>query len=137
MAVIEFARNVCGLDGANTTENEPNTKYPVIDFMPEQKELIKLKQYGATMRLGAYPAVLKEGTKVRELYGKEFVTERHRHRYEVNSKYHKILEENDLVISWKSPNRDLAELYEVKNIRLREQVKRNIDRFPQEFLNNS
>ncbi len=117
MAVIEFARNVCGMRGANTTENDPDTKYPVIDFMPEQKELIKLKQYGATMRLGAYPAVLKEGTKVRELYGKEFVSERHRHRYEVNPEFIEKLEEKGLLFSGKSPDKKLMEFLELPNHR--------------------
>jgi CTP synthase len=113
MAVIEFARNVCGLNSANTTENEPNTPYPVIDFMPEQKELIRLKQYGATMRLGAYPAILKEGTKVRELYGKEFVSERHRHRYEVNPEYIETLEKHGLIFSGTSPDKTLMEFLEL------------------------
>ncbi len=117
MAVIEFARDVCGMDGANTTENDPNTPYPVIDFMPEQKELIKLKQYGATMRLGAYPAVLKEGTKVRELYGEEFVSERHRHRYEVNPEYIEQLEKCGLIFSGTSPDKTLMEFLELPDKR--------------------
>ena len=115
MAVIEFARNVAGMSGADTTENNPDTKYPVIDFMPEQKELIKLKQYGATMRLGAYPAVLKEGTKVRGLYGKEFISERHRHRYEVNPEYIDKLEKKGIVFSGTSPDKKLMEFMELPN----------------------
>lgn len=92
LSVIEFARNVAQLKGANSTEIDPNTPHPVIDIMPEQKELIKEGKYGATMRLGAYPAILKEGTKVYALYGKKKVYERHRHRYEVNPDYIPILE---------------------------------------------
>ncbi|MDD5238859.1 MAG: CTP synthase [Candidatus Nanoarchaeia archaeon] len=115
MAVIEFARNVCGMDDANTTEINCDTHYPVIDFMPEQKDLIKLKQYGATMRLGAYPAVLKEGSKVREIYGQEFISERHRHRYEVNPEFIEQLEEKGLVFSGRSPDRRLMEFLELPN----------------------
>jgi len=118
MAVIEFARNVCGLEGANTTENESDIPYPVIDFMPEQKELIKLEQYGATMRLGAYPAVLKEGTKVRELYRKEFIFERHRHRYEVSPVYIDTFEKEGMIFSGyhvSVENEYLMEFVELKN----------------------
>lgn len=117
MAVIEFARNVCGMNGANTTENDLETKYPVIDLLPEQKDLIKLKQYGATMRLGAYPAVLKEGTKVRELYGTEFVSERHRHRYEVNPDFIEAIESKGMIFSGRSPDRRLMEFLEIPNHR--------------------
>jgi CTP synthase len=115
MAVIEFARNMCGLCGANTTENNTETKYPVIDLLPEQKELIKLKQYGATMRLGGYTAILNEGSKVAELYGKTEISERHRHRYEVNPDFIESLEKGGLVFSGKSPNRRLMEFLELPN----------------------
>lgn len=117
MAVVEFARNVCEMPGANTTENEPTTKHPVIDLLPEQKELIELKQYGATMRLGDYPAVLKEDSKVRQLYGAEFVSERHRHRYEVNPDYIERIESKGLVFSGKSPDRRLMEFLELPSHR--------------------
>jgi len=118
MAVIEFARHVCGMNRAHSTEIDAITPYPVIDLLPEQKELIKLKQYGATMRLGGYPAVLKEGSKVFELYGKKKeVAERHRHRYEVNPDYIGILEERGLVFSGQSPDRRLMEFLEMPNHR--------------------
>jgi len=107
LAVVEFARNVCGLD-AHSTEIDQETKEPVIDLMPWQTELLKNSRYGATMRLGAYPAEIKQGTKVHELYSqlkrfqnpeKNIVSERHRHRYEVNQDYHSVLEEKGLVLS--------------------------------------
>ncbi|CAB3288541.1 CTP synthetase [Methanocaldococcus lauensis] len=109
-AVIEFARNVCGLEGANSTEFDENTKYPVVDLLPEQKEI---DAKGGTMRLGAYPAILKEGTLVHRLYKKTEVYERHRHRYEVNPEYHEILENYGLTISGKSPDGRLAEFIEI------------------------
>ncbi|NPA62429.1 MAG: CTP synthase (glutamine hydrolyzing) [Methanococci archaeon] len=111
-AVIEFARNVCGLEGANSTEFDENTKYPVVDLLPEQKEI---DAKGGTMRLGAYPAILKEGTLTYKLYGKKEVSERHRHRYEVNPEYHEILEKCGLTISGKSPDGRLAEFIEISN----------------------
>jgi len=110
LAVVEYARNVCGLKDANSTEINPNTPHPVIDILPEQK---KIKEKGATMRLGAYPAVLKEGSLVRKLYRKEKVYERHRHRYEVNPEYIEILEKNGLVFSGVSPDRKLMEFLEI------------------------
>jgi len=109
-AVIEFARNVCNLKNANSTEFDGETPYPVIDLLPEQREI---EEKGGTMRLGAYPAILKEGTLAHKLYGKTEVNERHRHRYEVNPEYHKILEENGLVISGTSPDGKLAEFVEL------------------------
>ncbi len=114
LAVIEYARNVCGLKGANSTEFNPKTKYPVIDILPEQKELMKKSDYGASMRLGDYPAVLKKGTVVRKLYGTDRIVERHRHRFEVNPEFHVILEKNGLVFSGMSPDRRLAEFIELK-----------------------
>ncbi|MFH1917480.1 MAG: CTP synthase (glutamine hydrolyzing) [Nanoarchaeota archaeon] len=112
MAVIEHARHVCKLEGANTTENAPDTPYPVIDILPEQKEVTKK---GGTMRLGAYPAILKKGTLVHELYKSDTASERHRHRYEVNPTFHKQLEIHDLVFSGMSPDRRLVEFIEKKN----------------------
>jgi len=110
MAVIEFARNVCKLKGAHSTEVDEKTKYPVVDILPEQKNITNK---GGTMRLGAYPAVLKKNTLVYELCGgKEEISERHRHRYEVNPEYHKILEDNGLVFSGLSPNGTLVEFIE-------------------------
>lgn len=110
MAVIDYARNVCDLSGANSTEVDSKTPYPVIDILPEQK---KINEKGGTMRLGAYPAVLKEGTLVRKLYGKEKISERHRHRYEVNPDYIDKLEKNGLIFSGVSPDRRLMEFLEI------------------------
>jgi len=121
LAVIEFARNVCGLKDANSTEIDENTKNPVIDILPEQREIIKNKKYGATMRLGVYPAVLKEGTRVYNLYKKfnliknNVIFERHRHRYELNPKYHKILQNNGMIFSGFSPDGKLVEFIELPN----------------------
>lgn len=112
LAVIEYARNVCKLEDANSTEFNPNTKHPVIDLLPEQKNI---KDKGGTMRLGAYKAILKEGTLAYKLYKKKEVYERHRHRYEVNPKYHEILEKNGLIISGLSPDGRLAEFIELKH----------------------
>lgn len=111
MAVIEFARNICGLNGANSTEINEKTSHPVIDILEEQKQIINK---GGTMRLGAYPAILKENTLAYKLYNKEIVSERHRHRYEVNPKYHNILEQGGLILSGLSPNKSLVEFIELK-----------------------
>jgi CTP synthase len=113
LAVVEFARNVCGMKGANSTEFNPKTPYPVIDFIPEQAKLIRESRYGATMRLGAYPAILKRGSLIRKLYGKDEVWERHRHRYEVNPKYVDILEKKGFVFSGRSPDCVLMEFMEL------------------------
>ncbi|MFH1623512.1 MAG: CTP synthase [Candidatus Aenigmatarchaeota archaeon] len=87
LAVVEFARDVCGIRGAHTTEVEEGTKEPVIDFLPWQKELIARKEYGGTMRLGGQTTIVKPGTLAHKLYGKERIRERFRHRYEINPKY--------------------------------------------------
>lgn len=110
MAVVEFARNVCDLEGAHTTEVDEQTPHPVVDILPEQKEV---EEKGGTMRLGAYPAVLKEGTKVYQLYGKREVSERHRHRYEVNPAYHTVLQKQGLLFSGMSPDGTLVEFLEL------------------------
>ncbi len=110
MAVIDYARNVCGLKGANSTESDSKTPHPVIDILPEQK---KVENKGATMRLGAYPAMLKEGSLVRKLYSREEISERHRHRYEVNPEYVETLEKKGLVFSGVSPSRKLMEFLEI------------------------
>ena len=112
LAVVEFARNVCKLKDANSTEFEPKTKHNVIDLLDEQRNI---SQLGGTMRLGSYPAVLKKGTKTYELYGKQLVYERHRHRYEVNPEYHKILQKHGLVFSGMSPDNKLVEFIELPN----------------------
>lgn len=115
LAVIEFARNVCKLEGASSTEINPNTEYPVIDILPEQRNV---SEKGATMRLGAYKAVLKDDTLTQSLYlDSKDVYERHRHRYEVNPDFHKILEENGLIFSGASPDGRLVEFIEIPNHR--------------------
>jgi len=113
LAVVEYARNVCGLKDANTTEVDKNTSNPVIDFIPEQVKLLRDSRYGATMRLGAYPAALAKGSLIQKLYGQNTVSERHRHRYEVNPKYVEILEKSGLVFSGKSPDGILMEFMEL------------------------
>ncbi|MDB5188117.1 MAG: pyrG [Candidatus Kaiserbacteria bacterium] len=113
MLVIEFARHVAGLTGANTTEINPKTAYPVIDILKEQKEKLAHKDYGGSMRLGAYPCELLEGSIVRSAYGEAVVSERHRHRYEVNPIYVEQLEKAGLVFSgiWKGGQlKEIAEL---------------------------
>ncbi|MFH7861097.1 MAG: CTP synthase (glutamine hydrolyzing), partial [Candidatus Aenigmatarchaeota archaeon] len=116
LAVVEFARNVCNLKNANSTEFDPKTPYPVIDILPEQKKILKESRYGASMRLGAYPAILKKGSLVWKLYGqRERISERHRHRYEVNPKFHEILQKNGLVFSGVSPDKKLVEFIELPN----------------------
>ena len=115
LAVVEFARNVCNLTGANTTEVDKKTAYPVIDFIPEQVKVICESRYGATMRLGAYPALLKKDSVVQRLYRKNKVFERHRHRYEVNPEFVELLEEKGIVFSGRSPNGILMEFMELPN----------------------
>lgn len=109
LMTIEFARNVCGLKGANSTEFDKDTKYKVIDLLPSQIGIDKL---GGTMRLGAWECVIKPGTRAYESYGKERISERHRHRYEVNNEYREILTKNGLVISGTTPDNSLVEIVE-------------------------
>jgi CTP synthase len=109
-AVIEFARDACGLLGANSSEFSPSTPHPVIDLMDEQRDVVDL---GGTMRLGAYPAKLVPGTIVQGAYGEQVVYERHRHRYELNNKYRRRLEEAGLVCSGTSPDDRLVEYVEL------------------------
>ncbi|MFA6185536.1 MAG: CTP synthase (glutamine hydrolyzing), partial [Candidatus Shapirobacteria bacterium] len=104
MAVIEFARNVLGLKNANTEEADPSTKYPVIHCMNQQKELIKKHEYGGTIRLGSYPCKLNKKSKLFDIYKKELINERHRHRYEFNNKYKKQFEKAGMTISGTSPD---------------------------------
>ncbi len=113
LMVVEYARHVLSHPRAHTVEVDPNTPDPVIDIMPEQKKLIAAGHYGGTMRLGAYPAVLKRGTLARTLYGAEIVEERHRHRYEVNPEYIQELESAGLVFSGTSPDGTLMEIAEL------------------------
>lgn len=111
VAIIEFARHVCKLSGANSTEFNPRTKHPVIDLLPEQKNFAYL---GGTMRLGASRIDLGERTLVQKLYGEKKIFERHRHRYEVNTKYHDVLEKKGLVFSgFASHDKRLVEFIEL------------------------
>jgi CTP synthase len=111
VAVAEFARHVAGMEGANSTEMDVETPYPVIDLLPEQKEVANL---GGTMRLGADPIKLHDGSKVREIYGEAVVYERHRHRYEVNNLLRKRLEAAGLCTSGTSPDERLVEVIELE-----------------------
>jgi len=110
VAVSEFARHVCDLDGANSTEMDPETPFPVIDLLPEQKEVEDL---GGTMRLGAQAVELGEGTRTREVYGESVISERHRHRYEVNNAYRQQLVDGGLVISGTFQEGRLVEIVEL------------------------
>ncbi|MGZ4398927.1 MAG: glutamine amidotransferase-related protein, partial [Gaiellaceae bacterium] len=110
VAVSEFARHVVGLDGANSTEMDPETPFPVIDLLPEQKEIEDL---GGTMRLGARAVQLAEGSRVREAYGQATIHERHRHRYEVNNLYRERLVEAGLVVSGTFQEGRLVEIIEL------------------------
>ncbi|MEV2564150.1 CTP synthase [Paenibacillus larvae] len=110
VAVIEYARNVAGLDGANSSEINPTTPFPVIDLLPEQKDIENL---GGTMRLGLYPCKLAEGSLARNCYQDELVYERHRHRYEFNNEYRERIESTGLKISGTSPDGRLVEIVEM------------------------
>ncbi|MGH7804483.1 MAG: CTP synthase, partial [Candidatus Binatia bacterium] len=110
MAVIEFARNMCGLDRANSTEVDPETPHPVIDLMTSQKGL---DQKGGTMRLGAYPCVVADNSLAARLYGKKKTSERHRHRYEFNNEYRAQLEKAGLTFCGVSPDNGLVEMIEI------------------------
>jgi CTP synthase len=110
MAAADFARHVVGMAGANSTEFDPETPYPVIDLLPEQKEVSDM---GGTMRLGADPIKLHEGTRAREIYGEAVIYERHRHRYEVNNFLRRRLEAAGLVVSGTSPDERLVEILEI------------------------
>ena len=112
LAVIEHARDVVGLKGANSSEIDPQTPHPVVAVLPEQEALLAKKQYGNTMRLGDYPAMLEEGSLIAGLYGLTEALERHRHRYEVNPAYVERLETGGLVFSGRSPDHKLVEFLE-------------------------
>ena len=113
LAVVEYARNVLGWRDAHTVEINPRTKHPVIDLMPEQKEKMAKNNYGGTMRLGAYPATLKKGTMARVAYGHAEISERHRHRFEVNPEFIPQLEKAGLIFSGTSPDGRLMEIVEL------------------------
>jgi len=112
LAVIEFARNVCNLNGANSTEFDPDTKYNVIDYMPDQYQGINM---GGTLRLGLYECEIKPGTIAYQTYDKKTIFERHRHRYEFNNEYRQIFEKNQMSFSGINPQNNLVEIIEIKN----------------------
>ncbi|MCX6791187.1 MAG: CTP synthase [Candidatus Gribaldobacteria bacterium] len=113
LAVVEFARNVCGIKNANSTEFS-STCQGVIDLMPEQRQLMKDSHFGATMRLGAYQCQLKPSTLAKKAYGAEVISERHRHRYELNNDFRSQLEAKGLVVAGTNPERNLVEIVELK-----------------------
>ncbi len=115
LATVEFARNVLGFADANSTEINPKTKHPVIHIMPDQEKKLLKKGYGGTMRLGAWECDLVAGTKARSLYGKQKISERHRHRYEFNNDFKKDLVKAGLVIAGTSPDGKLVEVIELKD----------------------
>jgi CTP synthase len=110
MAVADFARHVAGMEGANSSEFDPETPYPVVDLLPEQKEVADM---GGTMRLGADPVKLHDGTRAREIYGEAVIYERHRHRYEVNNFLRRRIESAGLVVSGTTPDERLVEIIEL------------------------
>src|ERR687897_569693 len=110
IAVVEFARHVCGMEGANSAEFDPETPFPVVDLLPEQKEVSDL---GGTMRLGADPVKLHEGTRAREIFDEAVIYKRHRHRYEINNMLRRRLEDEGLVASGTSPDERLVEVIEL------------------------
>jgi CTP synthase len=115
LAVIEFARAACGLEGAHSTEVMGLTPHPVIHVMPEQEKLMLKREYGGTMRLGSWPCVLVEGTKAHEAYGEREITERHRHRYEFNNEYREKLEAAGLTVAGTTPDGKLVEIIELRD----------------------
>jgi CTP synthase len=112
LAVVEFARHVAGLTGASSSELDPATPHPVVDLMPDQRGVTDM---GATMRLGAFPCVLLEGTRAAEAYGTLNISERHRHRWEVNNVYREQLQNHGLILSGLSPDRRLVEMIELRD----------------------
>ncbi len=112
MAVIEFARNVCGMENAHSSEFSETTRFPVIDLMPEQRDI---EDMGGTMRLGIYPCKIRENTRAYEIYNDELIYERHRHRYEFNNEFRDRLAAQGLVLSGLSPSERLVEIVELKD----------------------
>ena len=110
LAIVEYARNVIGYNDAHSIELDPNTMHPVIALMPDQNGITDI---GGTLRLGAYPCHLKEGTIARELYGTDDISERHRHRYEVNNDYREELVKGGMVLSGLSPDGNIVEMVEL------------------------
>ncbi|MDP2637334.1 MAG: CTP synthase [bacterium] len=114
LACIEFARNVLGLKSANTTENDPKTSYPIIDVMEDQAALLQDRHYGGTMRLGQYKCRVQKGSLAYDAYQETMVSERHRHRYELNNEYVPRLENKGFVVTGRNPERNLPEIVELK-----------------------
>jgi len=110
LAAVEFARNVCGLTGAHSSELDPNTPYPIINLLPDQEDVVEM---GGTLRLGSYPCTLAEGSVAHKEYGEINITERHRHRYEFNNYYRERLTDKGLVLSGVSPDGRLVEIVEL------------------------
>ena len=110
LAAVEFARNVCGLTGAHSSELDPNTPYPIINLLPDQENVVEM---GGTLRLGSYPCTLTEGSQAHKEYGEINITERHRHRYEFNNFYRERLTNKGLVLSGVSPDGRLVEIVEL------------------------
>jgi CTP synthase len=115
LAVVEYARHICNMQLAHSTEIDETTNYPVICILPEQQKILDENKYGATMRLGSWPAVLSEDSLVKKIYGSKEITERHRHRYEVNPIFINDLERSGLIFSGQSPDRKLMEFLELPN----------------------
>jgi CTP synthase len=115
LSVIEFARNVCGLKDATSAEFKVKSNNVVIDVMEEQKALLKEKRYGGTMRLGSYDCQLQPGTLSHKAYSQKNITERHRHRYELNNKYREILEHKGMIMAGINTEKDLVEIIEINN----------------------
>lgn len=113
LAVIEYARSVLRLKEANTAEINPDSPHIIIDIMPEQKEKLRNKDFGGSMRLGSHIAVLKDGTIAKKAYGENIISERHRHRYEVNPEYISKIEDAGMIFSGKSPDNKLMEIAEL------------------------
>ncbi len=137
-AVIEYARNVCGMDGANSTEFDPETPYPIVDLMLEQKNI---NDKGGTMRLGAYDCSLLEGSHTARAYGESLISERHRHRYELNNKYRDNIEAHGLRVTGINPERDLIEIVEAEDhpwfvgVQFHPELKSTVDRPHPLFVN--
>ncbi|MEG1361847.1 MAG: CTP synthase, partial [Lachnospiraceae bacterium] len=112
LAIVEFSRHICGLNDAHSIELNPQTTHPVIALMPEQDGV---EDIGGTLRLGSYPCILDKNSKSYTLYGKELIEERHRHRYEVNNDYRKILTDHGMILSGMSPDGRIVEMIELND----------------------
>ncbi|HLD18304.1 MAG TPA: CTP synthase [Patescibacteria group bacterium] len=115
LACVEFARNVCGLSGAHTTEIDPKTPHPLIHVMPDQEKKMLNREYGASMRLGSWDCKVAPGTISRKAYHKDLISERHRHRYEFNNDYRELFVEKGFIFAGTSPDGHLVEIIELKN----------------------